>query len=211
MPRQSVRAAALHARRRRPATEKELRRQLCDFVRRGYRQRLLISTEGSFSARLDELVPDHALAARTAARSTSTTSCWCATAPREAGKTPAARRGSTRRSTARHPQVARHRERLPVNATAFSVTGAPLDSRTIPESYIFLRDVARVPYGVQFGDGTSCRRATLAGAARSRCWRTTACWSAARACSTPSTGWKCSNRPPRRSCRLRAASTPPAS
>ena len=33
--------------------EKALRAQLCDFVRRGYRQRLLISTAGAFSARLD--------------------------------------------------------------------------------------------------------------------------------------------------------------
>ena len=31
--------------------EKELRRQLCEFIRRGCRQRLLISTEGSFSTR----------------------------------------------------------------------------------------------------------------------------------------------------------------
>src|SRR5262249_33465605 len=38
-----------------PATaeERELRRQLGEFVRRGYRQRLLISTQGAFSARLD--------------------------------------------------------------------------------------------------------------------------------------------------------------
>ncbi len=34
--------------------EKELRQQLAEFVRRGYRQRLLTSTQGSFSARLDE-------------------------------------------------------------------------------------------------------------------------------------------------------------
>ncbi len=34
--------------------EKELRRQLCNFVRRGYSQRLLISTEGTFSARLGD-------------------------------------------------------------------------------------------------------------------------------------------------------------
>ena len=40
----------------------------------------------------------------------------------------------------------------PVNATAFSVTGIPFDSRTIPESYILLRHVGRVPYGVQFRD-----------------------------------------------------------
>ena len=38
-----------------PATseEKELRRQLAEFVRRAYRQRLMISTQGAFSARLD--------------------------------------------------------------------------------------------------------------------------------------------------------------
>jgi L-fuculose-phosphate aldolase len=30
------------------------------------------------------------------------------------------------------------------------VTSMPLDARTIPESYIFLRDVSRVPYGVQY-------------------------------------------------------------
>src|ERR1035441_4492736 len=33
--------------------EKEIRRQLRDFIRRGYQQRLLISKAGSFSARLD--------------------------------------------------------------------------------------------------------------------------------------------------------------
>ena len=38
----------------------------------------------------------------------------------------------------------------PVNATAFSITNATFDARTIPESYIFLRDVNRVPYGVQY-------------------------------------------------------------
>jgi L-fuculose-phosphate aldolase len=29
----------------------------------------------------------------------------------------------------------------------------PRDARTIPESYLFLREVRRVPFGVQFGDG----------------------------------------------------------
>ena len=48
-----------------PAThEKELRARLAEFVRRAYRQRLFISTQGSFSARVDEdQFPDHALPA----------------------------------------------------------------------------------------------------------------------------------------------------
>ena len=44
---------------------------------------------------------------------------------------------------------------LPVNATAFSLTGVGLDARTIPESYLFLRDVGRVPFEEQFGDGVA--------------------------------------------------------
>ena len=34
----------------------------------------------------------------------------------------------------------------PVNAMAFAVTDAKFDSRTIPESYILLRDVKKIPY-----------------------------------------------------------------
>ncbi len=36
------------------SSEKEARQKLCEFVHRAYRQRLFISTQGSFSARLDE-------------------------------------------------------------------------------------------------------------------------------------------------------------
>ncbi|MEZ6068304.1 MAG: class II aldolase/adducin family protein [Planctomycetaceae bacterium] len=50
----------------------------------------------------------------------------------------------------RHPEFNAIVNADPVNATAFSVTDAVLDSRTIPESSIFLRDVARIPFGVQF-------------------------------------------------------------
>jgi L-fuculose-phosphate aldolase len=39
----------------------------------------------------------------------------------------------------------------PPNATAFSITSHELDSRTIPESYIFLRDVKRIPYDTVYG------------------------------------------------------------
>jgi L-fuculose-phosphate aldolase len=35
------------------------------------------------------------------------------------------------------------------------VTDISLDVRTIPESYVFLRDVQRVPYGIQYRDDGS--------------------------------------------------------
>ena len=37
---------------------------------------------------------------------------------------------------------------------------ATLDTRTIPESYIFLRDVQRVPFGIQFRDGSELAQFT---------------------------------------------------
>src|SRR5205814_8984827 len=33
-----------------------------------------------------------------------------------------------------------------------SVTDCPCDSRTIPESYVFLREVQKIPFGKQFGN-----------------------------------------------------------
>jgi L-fuculose-phosphate aldolase len=45
-----------------------------------------------------------------------------------------------------------------VNATAFSVTAARLDARTIPESYLLLRDVQRFPFGLQFSDPQALAR-----------------------------------------------------
>lgn len=52
----------------------------------------------------------------------------------------------------RHPDVNAIVFAHPVNATAFSVTGESFDAKTIPESYVFLRDVANVNYGIQYRD-----------------------------------------------------------
>ena len=52
----------------------------------------------------------------------------------------------------RHAGIGAIVNAYPVNATAFSVTGAELDSRTIPESYVVVRKIARLPYGLQFED-----------------------------------------------------------
>ena len=41
----------------------------------------------------------------------------------------------------------------PVNATAFSLAHKKLDVRTIPESYIFLRDVQALPFAWAYGSG----------------------------------------------------------
>lgn len=135
--------------------ESELRRQLRDFLHRGCRQRLLISTEGSFSARLSDQemlitpsgcdratigIDDFVLVNGDAA---------------EDGKTPSRATRSHQAIYRAHPDVNAIVFAHPVNATAFSITDSYFDARTIPESYVFLRDVARVPYGIQYQAATS--------------------------------------------------------
>lgn len=138
--------------------EKELRRQLCEFVRRGYQQRLLISTEGSFSARLDGdaflITPYQADRNTVDAADIVLVRGGAA----EEGKTPSRASRNHAAIYKRHPSVGAVVNAYTVNATAFSVTGAALDSRTIPESYLFLRDVQRIPYGAQFADPAALAR-----------------------------------------------------
>jgi L-fuculose-phosphate aldolase len=132
--------------------EKELRQQLVEFVRRGYRQRLLISTEGSFSARLDDA--SFLITPYRVDRETVDLNDLVLVRDGRAEQGKIASRASRNHAAiyARHPEIRAIVNGYTVNATAFSVTGTPLDSRTIPESYVFLRQVGRLPYGVQFTD-----------------------------------------------------------
>jgi L-fuculose-phosphate aldolase len=130
--------------------EKELRKQLCDFVRRGYQQRLLISTEGSFSARLDDdsfLITPYRVDRHTVSVADIV---LVQRGQAEAGRTPSRASRAHAAIYARHPDIHAVVNAYTVNATAFSITGATLDSRTIPESYIFLREINVLPYGVPF-------------------------------------------------------------
>ncbi len=152
LPRQSVKPLPTFQRGPVTSAEKELRKQLCDFVRRGYQQRLLISTEGSFSARLDDesfLITPYRVDRNTVSLDDVV---LVRNGASESGKTPSRASRAHTSIYAKHPGVRAIVNAYTVNATAFSVTGAALDSRTIPESYIFLREVGRIPYGVQFGE-----------------------------------------------------------
>lgn len=138
--------------------ENEIRRTLCEFVRRAYRQRLFISTQGSFSARISQneffitpsevdraaIVPADLVQVRDG-RS-------------ESGKQPSKAAGIHDAIYRQHSGVGAIVNAYPVNATAFSVTGIALDTRTIPESYVVVRNVGRVPFGMQFEDGSELAR-----------------------------------------------------
>jgi L-fuculose-phosphate aldolase len=130
--------------------EKELRLTLAEFVRRAYRRRLFVSTQGSFSARLGPesflITPYHEDRAAVDVSDLVLVrggECETGAVPSRAARIHAA-------LYRRYPGLGAIVNAYPVNATAFSVTGAALDSRTIPESYLVIRQVGRIPYGVQF-------------------------------------------------------------
>jgi L-fuculose-phosphate aldolase len=133
--------------------EKGLRHALCDFIRRGYRQRLMTSTEGSYSARLEGeriLISCYGVDRKTV---TPEELALVDAGKVENGKTPSRAVRIHEAVYRKHPGIMAIVNAIPVNATAFSVTGSRLDARTIPESYLFLRDIGVIPYGDQFGDG----------------------------------------------------------
>jgi len=132
--------------------EKEVRRRLTEFVLRAYRQRLFISSQGSYSARVDGdsfvitpyradrgVVEPQELVLVRGGRS-------------EGGKNASRAAALHDAIYRRHPHVGAIVNAYPVNATAFSVTGATLDTCTIPESYVVLREVGSAPFGLQFTD-----------------------------------------------------------
>jgi L-fuculose-phosphate aldolase len=138
-----------------PATtiEKELRRELCDFIHRGYRQRLLTSTGGSFSARLDDhsfVISSYGIDRRSITPEDLT---LVRDGKHEAGRKPSRAVRMHERIYQTYPNIRSIVNATPVNATAFSVGIEKLDARTIPESYLFLGEVPIVPFAAQFGDG----------------------------------------------------------
>jgi L-fuculose-phosphate aldolase len=132
--------------------EKELRGRLCDFVLRAYRKRLFISTQGSFSVRLDEssflITPYQVDRGMLDAQDL----VLIKNGKREEGKTPSRAAGNHEAIYRCHPGIQAVINANPVNITAFTVTGVPLETRIMPESFVVLRQVGRLEFGIQFED-----------------------------------------------------------
>jgi L-fuculose-phosphate aldolase len=138
--------------------EKEIRRELSDFIHRGYRQRLLTSTGGSFSARLDAesfIISSYRIDRRSIRPEELT---LVRSGRREAGKHPSRAVMIHQQIYQAHPGVRAIVNATPVNATAFSVGTERLDARTIPESYLFLGEVPSIPFAAEFSDGRDVLR-----------------------------------------------------
>ena len=134
------------------SAEKELRGHLRDFVHRAYRQRLFISTQGSFSARLEDnsfvITPSQTDRERLAMEDLA----LVVEGKADAGSTPSRATALHDAIYRRHPKVGAIINAYPVNATAFSVTGTAVEIRTIPESYVVVRGLGTAGYAMQFED-----------------------------------------------------------
>jgi L-fuculose-phosphate aldolase len=132
--------------------ERTARREICELVHRAYDQQLVTSTQGTFSRRLagDDFVITPFGLDRKYLEPADLVRVEGGRA--EAGKTPSRSVHLHRRIYERQPAVDAVIIAHPPSAMVFAVTDLPLDSRTIPESYILLRDVPRLPFGTNLVD-----------------------------------------------------------
>ncbi len=130
--------------------EKAARSEMCKLIKRAYNQRLFTSTQGTFSQRIDGdsfiitptgtdrkyLEPEDIVKIKDSLK--------------ELGKVPS-------RSVELHREIYRQRPHInsiiiahPPCIMAFAVTDEPLDSRTIPESYILMRTIPKLEFGSNY-------------------------------------------------------------
>ena len=126
--------------------EKELRTEICDFAHRSYRQRLMISTAGALSARLDKthfvVTPrrrDRLEIESPGLVRATLTAC-------EEGKRPSRVARLHALIYAKNPEVGAIISAQPAHATAYCMTDSAFCTQTIPESYLVLRDAPKVPF-----------------------------------------------------------------
>jgi L-fuculose-phosphate aldolase len=132
--------------------EKELRNQLCRFIERGYRQGLLTTTTGTFSARIDDekfLITPYPLDRHSVLPEDLV---MVRKGKKEFGKHPSRAVLAHKAVYDAQPDVAAIVNACPLNAMAFSVSHRTIDTRTIPESYIFVREVGLLPFETSFND-----------------------------------------------------------
>lgn len=136
----------------RASAELALRREMREFVHRAYRQRLMTSTEGTVSVRVDDgrfLISPYGID-----RSYMDESDFVLidNGRRERGLVPSRAVIMHDEIYAANPEIRAIISAQSPAVTAFTVTGTPLESAIIPESYVELRDIPLIAFGRQFTD-----------------------------------------------------------
>lgn len=130
--------------------ERQARKRMCDLIHRAYDQRLFTSTQGTFSQRLSEnsfiitpyMVDRKYIEVDDIVRIEN--------GYKEAGKRPSRSVLLHKYIYEKHPDVNAIIIAHPPNIMAFAVTDNEFDSKTIPETYIQLRNVKKIPFGSTF-------------------------------------------------------------
>lgn len=131
-----------------PCSSEELaaRRDLIVLIRRSYKMGLFTAAQGTYSTRLSDgsfiITPLHADPAYLEADDL----VRIQDGAKEPGKTPDADVLLHQKIYDKNPKIGAIAFAQPVHSMVFAVTDMPFDTRTIPESYILLRDVKRIPF-----------------------------------------------------------------
>lgn len=131
--------------------EKETRASICRFVKRAYKQNFFISTMGSISVRHDNgfLITPHYYD-----RSTITPQELVYVESREyfSSVIPSY-------SSVLHAAIYKSNSSInsiilaqPMHCMAFAVSGTKLETKSIPESYVLLRNIDILPFGIHYTD-----------------------------------------------------------
>ena len=133
------------------AEELERRIEICSFVARAYERRLMISTGGTVSARVaeDSFVITPYGKDRSYLEAADLVLVKGGRA--EAGKRPSRGAWLHHIIYRDHPEIGSIMSAQPPHATTYSISERVFDTRTIPESYILLREMPRIPYGLPYG------------------------------------------------------------
>ena len=129
-------------------TSEELsaRRDMITLIRRSYKMGLFTATHGTYSVRLADdsfLITPFGM---DRAYLEEDDLVRVKADMKELNKTPSRAVRFHQEIYKNHPSVRAVLQAHPVHAMAFAVTDAEFDPRTIPESYILLRDIKKVPY-----------------------------------------------------------------
>jgi len=130
--------------------ERYARREMCEFIHRAYDQQLFTSSQGTFSQRLSDnsfVITPYSLDRKyidveDLVRIDGDL--------KEAGKTPSRSVLLHKLIYDKHPHINSIIIAHPPHVMAFAVTEEKLDSKTIPESYILMRNIPRIPFGASF-------------------------------------------------------------
>ena len=131
-----------------PCSSEELaaRRDLIALIRRSYKMGLFTAAQETYSTRLSDgsfiITPLHADPAYLEADDL----VRIQDGAKEPGKTPDADVLLHQKIYDKNPKIGAIAFAQPVHSMVFAVTDMPFDTRTIPESYILLRDVKRIPF-----------------------------------------------------------------